>query len=84
MKPLKPPLPFAVWLSHHMWVVWTYAGVPLIATFVVMMFIGFADVWYIIGAVLLGNYLIMMYFITRMLRGVKAEADYLATRRDSK
>ena len=55
---MNPPHPFLVWFSHHVWVAWACFGIVLVGSFVVALFVGdIADVWYAVGAPLLGIYL---------------------------
>ena len=78
---MNAPHPFLVSLSHHAKVVWAVLGILYGGNFALAMFVVTEVVWWFVGAVLLGAYLVQMWFITRFLRRIKAEADYEATRR---
>ena len=82
---MKPPHPMAVWLSHHIKLIWVVIAIEDIVVFIVVLMVGdLKKSWvYILAAALLGVYLITMFMVTRMLRGVKADADDWATRLDS-
>ncbi len=78
---VQPPSRFSVWLSNHVRLVWAGVAANLFVYFLIAMFLGgLWDIWYIVGAVFLANYLYFMRLFMRQFREVKSDVEWIAAR----
>ena len=63
---------FFLWLAPHTWLVLAVLGVEWVVIFVVVMSLGLADFWWIIGPGFLGIYLVLARMFTKFIRSVEA------------
>ena len=83
---MNPPHPIAVWLSGRIWLIWTFVALQWILIYMIAVFIGGITNDAIIAGLavtMLIFYFLLMMLLTKALRGVRSDVEYLSRRSES-
>lgn len=83
---MNPPHPIAVWLSGRIWLIWTVVALQWILVYMIAVFIGGINNDAVIvglAVAMLIFYFLLMMLLTKALRGVRSDVEYLSMRSES-